>query len=380
MNLINPNKAIQKISFPFLMIALFFLTLTGTSQASPLIKVKILESKVVRVGSTGSYQMRGETGNYSLNSSSILLRATLKGIKFNSKIWGKKIWIVPQENSFCIVDGRRYRGKILIFQKSDVLQVINELSLEDYLYGVIRWEINPNWPLASVAAQAIVARTYAFRKISNPSFDRDYHLTNTVKDQMYGGVESEDSLARIAVDLTRGEILIFQGELVQAYYYACCGGYSASSFDVWGEDLSYLQAMPREFCKESPHYHWMFKIKIQELKKIFEGKGLILREINQIKIVDWDKGGRVGELFIDSSEDKIYLTGGEFRSLIGYNKLKSTLFKVEKKGNYFIFVGKGWGHGVGMCQWGAKVMAEKGYGVDEILKFYYPSTEIDKVY
>lgn len=378
MNLINLNKAIQRISFLSLMIVLF-LSLAGISQVFPLIKVKILEGKVVRVGATGPYKIKGKLKNYSLNSSSILLRATSRGIKFNSRILGEKVWIVPQKDFFCIANGRRYRGKMLIFQKSGDLQIINELSLEDYLYGVIKWEINPNWPFASVAAQAIVARTYAFRKISDSS-NKDYHLTNTVKDQMYGGVESEEPLARIAVDLTKGEILTFQGEPIQAYYHACSGGYTASSFDVWGKDIPYLQAIPDKFCKESPYYHWIFKIKSQELKNILERKGLILGEINQIKIVDWDKGGRVGDLSISSSKGKIYLMGVEFRSLIGPNNLKSTLFKVEKEGNYFIFTGRGWGHGVGMCQWGAKAMAEEGYDVSEILKFYYPGTEIEKVY
>jgi len=368
----------QGIFFLFLTIVLS-LSPVGICQTSPLIKVKILESKVVRVGATGSYRIKGKFKNYSLNSSSILLRATSKGIKFNSGILGEKVWIIPQKDFFCIANGRRYKGRMLIFQKSGDLQVINELSLEDYLYGVIKWEINPNWPFASVAAQAIVARTYAFRKISDSS-NKDYHLTNDVKDQMYGGVESEDPLARIAVDLTKGEILTFQGKPIQAYYHACCGGYTASSFDVWGKDIPYLQAIPDKFCKESPYSHWIFKIKRQELKNILEKKGLISGKINQIKIVDWDKGGRVGKLLIDSSKGKTYLMGTEFRSLIGPNKLRSTLFNVEKRGNYFIFTGKGWGHGVGMCQWGAKAMAEKGYGVSEILKFYYPGTEIEKVY
>ncbi len=369
----------QRVSFLFLMVILFFLPLVGISQDSPLIKVKILEGKVVKVGATGFYQIKGEAKNCSLSPCSILLRATSKGIKFDSKIWGKKIWIIPQKDSFCIANGRRYRGKILILQKSGILEIINQLPLEDYLYGVIKWEIDPNWPFASVAAQAVAARTYAFKKISDSS-NEDYHLVDEVKHQVYGGVESEDPLARIAVDLTRGEILIFQGEPIEAYYYACCGGYTASSFDVWGEDLPYLQAISEKFCTESPHYHWRFSIKAQELKKILERKGLIIEEINQIEVVNWDKGERVRKLAIDSSKGEIHLAGTEFRRLVGPNKIKSTRFKVEKKGNYFIFIGKGWGHGVGMCQWGAKAMAEKGYSVNEILKFYYPGTEIEKAY
>ncbi len=374
----NLNKILQ-ISFLFLIIILFFLPLVGISQTSHVIKVKILEGKVAKVGATGFYQIKGETENCNLSPSSISLQATSKGIEFSSKIWGKKIWIVPQESSFCIANSRRYRGKMLILQKNGILEIINQLPLEDYLYGVIKWEIDPNWSFASVAAQAIAARTYAFKKISDFSSE-DYHLTNSARHQVYGGVESEDPLARIAVDLTRGEILIFQGEPIGAYFSACCGGYTAASFDVWGEDLLYLQAIPGKFCQESPHYHWKFSIKAQELKKVLEGEGLISGEINQIKIIDWDKGERVGKLAINSSKGEIHLSGTEFRRLVGSNKIKSTRFKVEKKDNYFIFIGKGWGHGVGMCQWGAKAMAEKGYSINAILKFYYPGTEIDKAY
>jgi len=401
------NKQIEKLRLFFLFLFFIFCLTPPTWSFSPIIRVKILEqSKNISVGATGPYQIENEKGRRQFYSSSTLLRkieATSSGIKVDSIIWGKEIWIKPQgNNSLALImieeDKRRYRGDLLIKEEEGFLKVVNQLPLEEYLYGVLKWELSPSWPLATLCAQAIAARTYALKNIeSSSSQGQLYHLSATVDDQVYGGVESEDPRVQKAVDLTQGKVITYQGELINAFYHNCCGGHTASSKDVWGgEDFPYLRVGSDKFCQGSPHYNWKWEIKRSELERILFEERLPLGRIDGIQVLSraqnlsFEEGGRVTKLCLEHYGDKPYcLTGTEFRKLIdkwiGRGKLKSTLFdevRLRVKGgiSYFVFYGRGSGHGVGMCQWGAKGMAEQGYSFEEILQFYYPGTKIEKRY
>ena len=385
---------------------IFCLTLTVWS-SSPVLRVKILgEKKSISVGATGPYQIESEKGKRQFYLSSASLRkieATSSGMKVDNIIWGNKVWIKPRKNSSLALiiikgDKRRYRGDLIIKEEEGFLKVINQLPLEEYLYGVIKWELSPDWPLATLCAQTIAARTYALKNMeSSLSQGQLYHLSATVDDQVYGGVESEDSRVQKVVDLTQGKVITYQGELINAFYHNCCGGYTTSSKDVWGgKDFPYLRVGPDKFCQGSPHYHWKWEIKRSELEKILLKEMLPVGRIDRIQVLSraqnlsFEEGGRVTKLCLEHYGDRSYcLTGTEFRKLIdkwiGRGKLKSTLFdkvRLRVKGgiSYFVFQGRGSGHGVGMCQWGAKEMAEQGYSFEEILQFYYPGTKIEKRY
>ncbi len=364
----------------------FFLALSFPAQAqsSPIIRVKILEKEIVQAGATGGFQVKGKGNIRFFLASSFPLRieSSPSGIKIDQRNWGSIVWIIPEtDSSLCLVDWRRYRGTLLIKQKGKFLEVINELPLEEYLYGVIKWEISPDWPFVAVAAQTIAARTYALKKLeaSLPE-NQDYHLLSTEDDQVYGGVESEDPPIRTSVDSTRGKVITCEGELINAHYHACCGGYTASSAAVWGESFPYLVARADPFCKDSPYYDWEWKFQARKLRQLLRKKGLLLGKLYRIQPLSFDQSGRVKQLKIQYRGGEKYLKGTEFRRLVGPDKLKSTLFKVVRYANYFVFTGKGSGHGVGMCQWGAKGMAEKGYGTNEILQFYYPGTTVELRY
>ncbi len=254
--------------------------------------------------------------------------------------------------------------------------MINRLSLEKYLYGVLKLEISPDWPLSTLSAQAIVARTYAFKRLK----EAKTYITNITDDQVYGGVEAEDPRVRIAVDLTRGEILTYKNEPIEAFYHACSGGYVAGSEDVWGKKYPYLIAHKDPFSLTSPYSRWTVEISKQELKKMLKMHGKEVKNIKFIKIIEKDKSGRVLKLLLGDEKNFYVLKGVEFRKIVGQNVLKSTLFSIKKEDSVFVFQGKGWGHGVGMSQWGAKKMGEMGYSIEEILKFYYPGTKIQKIY
>lgn len=385
------------------------LCLASPAWSSPLIRVKIVEQEEsIGIGATGPYQIedsQGRVDSFPFSLSLKVMQATPSGIKIDAVTWGRQISLKPQgSDSLVLIETlrgkRRYRGSITVEQEDNYLRIINQLPLEEYLYGVIKWEISPNWPMDSLYAQAIAARTYALKKIEEFSYQEQlHHLSATVNDQVYGGFESEDPRIHEAIDVTRGKVITYQGDLINAFYHSCSGGYTVSSKNVWGgEDFAYLRVGPDEFCEKSPHYHWEWEIKRSELRRIlFEQgfpSGIIyrLRVVSRTQNLSFAEGGRVTGLFWEHqggrSPDQP-LTGKEFRELInkwfGTDKLRSALFDevklYSKEGtSYFLFQGRGSGHGVGMCQWGAKGMAEQGYSFGEILQFYYPGTRIEKRY
>ena len=354
------------------------------AQLSPTVRVKIAEKEIIEAGATGAFQVEGKKNIRLFLPSSTPLKITSSatGIKIDQRNWGGSVWIKPKEDgSLCLVNGRRYRGSLLLKQKDEFLEVINELPLEEYLYGVIKWEISPDWPDVAVAVQAIAARTYALKKLEAPlPENQDYHLLSTEDDQVYGGMESEDPRSTTSVDSTRGKVLTYEGKLINAYYNACCGGSTTSSADVWGQPFPYLEARADPFCKDSPYHDWKWKVEAGKLRELLREAGLPLGKLYRIQLLSFDESGRVNELRIQYQGGEKYLKGSEFRSKVGSDRIKSTLFEVSRHAGYFMFTGRGSGHGVGMCQWGAKGMAEKGYSTKEILQFYYPGTTVERHY
>jgi len=341
----------------------------------PDISVKIAEDKDFTISATSPYKIKDKSKEKIFHYP-VKIRPLPAGIDVEGSIWQKQITVEPMDGSFCEVNKRRYRGIILVKKSKDKLEIINTLSLEEYLYGLIKLEISPEWPLPTLCAQAIVARTYAIRKL----WEDSSILTNLAQHQMYGGVEAEDARGRIAVDLTRGEILTYKGRPINSVYHACSGGYITSSKEVWGEDYPYLKAHKDPFSIHSPYDRWQVKILKSELEKILQRAGLRVRGLKSLKILKKDTSGRCKVLLISFKNGHQFISGNKLREILGFNFLRSTLFEINNKKDELIFEGKGWGHGVGMSQWGAARMGELGYSTEEILYFYYPGTGIKKIY
>lgn len=341
--------------------------------------MKIGEGYRFYVSATSSFRIEGGR-TYRFFEEPLWIKNSARGIEAAGYRWGNSVRIIPRKDSFSVLNGRRFRGTIIISKNKNTLEAINKVSLEEYLYGVLKLEISPDWPLSTLCSQAIVARTYAYRKLKTSTENKNYDLTNLSDDQVYGGVEAEDPRARIAVDLTRGQILTYRGEPIEAFYHACSGGYLASSKEVWGTEYPYLVARKDPFSEESPYYSWEIRISTEELEKKLTMQGINLNKVDSIKIQQRSESGRVVRILLKNSNNREIMSGREFRKIVGFDRLKSTLFEVEKRGNEFLFQGKGWGHGVGMSQWGAKNMGDSGHTVEQILEFYYPGTNIEKVY
>lgn len=283
--------------------------------------------------------------------------------------------IEPMDGARVYIDGRIFRGEIKILKSGKGLLVINVVNLEEYLYGVIRNEVSTWWPMEAIKAQAIAARTYALYQIKE-SKAKDYDVTADVGSQVYGGIFSEKWRTNKAVDKTKGRALAYNGTIFPAYYHATCGGGTFDAGYLWKIDLPPLKGVKCDWCKKSPHYSWERWVPSQEVKTKLEEAGYAVGDIVGFETTKTDPSGRILEIQIKGDTKTIDIQGKDFRRVIGPDILRSTNFKVTLVGPYVTFEGLGWGHGVGMCQWGTYYMARSGKKAEEILNFYYPGSKI----
>lgn len=278
------------------------------------------------------------------------------------------------------VDSRCFRGDIEIVQKeSGKIRVINRVPLEEYLYGVLYHEVSHRWPQEVLKAQAIAARTFALYQMQQNKA-QPYDLRSDIYSQVYGGSVSERWTTTKAVDATAGRILLFDGKILPAYYHATCAGRTEDSSNLWTTEMLPLKGVVCGFCVNSPHYKWKKLVPLPDLEKKLTGKGYAAGKINLVKILSKNISGRVDKLEIKGQSGVVFvLTGKEFRQLIGPNDIRSTRFDISIRRGQLEVSGFGWGHGVGMCQWGAFGMARNGAKAEDILKYYYPGAEISTI-
>jgi stage II sporulation protein D len=298
------------------------------------------------------------------------------GMTINQRTWPATHLVLASGDGVIRIDGKRFQGRVEVVKtKRNRLLLINDMDLERYLVGLINHEISSAWPPEAVKAQAVAARTYAYFQ-KEKKMKELYDLESSVLDQVYGGIGLEDERAASAVRATAGEVLTYQGRIIKAVFHSCCGGRTENSEAVWGEMLPYLRSVPDPYCTESPRYYWRYEISIADMSR-----RLGLGAITKITLRNRTASGRVRELEFgfDSGQKRNY-SGEELRKLLGYDNLKSTNFRVESTVDEIKFSGSGSGHGVGMCQWGAKGMADKGFNYRQILSHFYQGTRIERKY
>jgi stage II sporulation protein D len=270
--------------------------------------------------------------------------------------------------------GIKYSGSIEVWKGEKALYIINEVPLEEYIKGVVSAEVRDNWDIEALKAQAVVARTYAVYQKMNAKKDLPYELTSTVLSQVYKGANLSPQIAR-AVDETRNEILTYQGKPILAFYHSTSGGMTEDAGEVFSESLPYLKPVQTD-CELSPYYMWEKVIPVAEIEKVLGIKG-----ITDIKIDAYTVSGRVKEfrVFVEKALDPVSVPAIELRKKLGWDRLPSTLITaLSRNEGSFVFEGKGYGHGVGMCQWSALQMARDGKTYREILDFFYHGTTIRK--
>ena len=329
-------------------------------------------------------------GNYSIYSlplqkllaegktlNNVKIEPTYSGIlmgKEQFKIYGIKI---KSDSAADIrINGRIFRGEMDIIRTKNLkLLVINHLDIEDYLKGVLYHEVSHWWPAEALKAQAIASRTFAIYKVIE-SRSKDYDLRSDVYSQVYGGKTSEKYRTNRAVDASAGKVLIYKNEILPAYFHATCGGHTEDAALLWSTSMKPLRGRPCRYCERSPHYHWSKKITLSDIETQLNRSGYKIKGIKAIKASARDRSGRVKTVNVIDSLGTEKIPSNKFRLAIGPATIRSTNFTIRMKKGTVIFKGKGWGHGVGMCQWGAYFMAKRRLKAVDILRFYYPGTKI----
>jgi stage II sporulation protein D len=276
-----------------------------------------------------------------------------------------------------------YTGPLSVHVDGDgrgPLQLVNTVPLETYVAGVVASEYTLD-DTEGMKAMAVVARTYALRgaAASTESYDHVDH----VRSQVYRGVASITPAARSAVEATRGEVLTYDGRVIQAVYSSSSGGHTANNEDVWDadEELPYLRGKRDPYDTASPHDDWRATV----------SRPALLRALSRHYGFNVD-GFLLGDRSADGRVETIELLGGtgtqevssnDFRLAVnrgvsGVN-LKSTMFDARRSGDRYVFEGRGFGHGVGLSQWGAHEMARRGFGYHDILAFYYTDVAITQL-
>lgn len=307
----------------------------------------------------------------------VTIKPSYSGVLMGSeefKIYGVKI--KTDRTADISINGRRFRGEIDIIRTENLkLLVINHLDIEDYISGVLYHEVSHRWPMEALKAQAIAARTFAIYK-SLESAGKDYDLRSDIYSQVYGGKTSEKFRTNRAVEKTAGKILVYEKEILPAYYHATCGGHTEDASLLWNTNLAPLKGKPCEYCKDSPHFSWVKEIPLTFIEEKLNKNGYKIKDIIKIETPSRDASGRTETVNIISSLGIEKIPAHKFRLILDPNIIRSTNFTVTVREDKAIFNGKGWGHGVGMCQWGAYYMAKKGLKAEDILRFYYPGAKI----
>lgn len=344
----------------------------------------------------------------------LAIKADGKYITINGKRVGESVYLKPMDKAEHLsILGKSYRGylKVAVSTKG-ALMLINELPLEEYLYGVVPKEAIPSWPKAALEAQAVAARSYALHNIKasrNPYYDL---LPNT-NSQEYGGLGAEYGTTNEAVNATRGMVMLYNGQPIEALYHADGGGYTADSENVWGSKVGYLRGV-KDYVSEVKS-GWTVTLSRSALEKKLKAVGKdvgTLREIilsplskRPMHVSDRDVSGRIKTVTLVGDRKSLTLSGTTLQSLLG---LRSTLFdfyvnaerreaidkikKVKASHNFsskkdeLIYIqGYGWGHGLGLSQWGAAEMAQGSKGNEKdyykkILGHYYTGISFKEMY
>ncbi len=361
------------------LLALALLGWAGPALAAGDIRVAIADGlRTVEVGG-GPMMISDLSGRAVVNDSPTWLRATLKGGGLEVSGGGRRadgLRLAPGDTGFLRVNGREYPGALEIVRSGDTLTVINELPLEEYLAGAVKAEAGDKMPLEMLKAQAVVARTYAaYHRRLNA--EKAFHIVASTLNQQYLGRVAPDSAVWAAVKETAGQVLLWNGELFPAFYHTDSGGHTEDPRVVFAtSSMPALRPVRVAFPSGSPHERWRLDLPLAELSSALLRGGISVGRVVALDVLERSTSLRVARIAVRGTAGTVTLRGNDLRRLVGYDTLKSTLFAVAVAGPVARFVGRGYGHGVGLDQWSAKAMADRGWSAAQIIGYYYPGAAL----
>lgn len=291
------------------------------------------------------------------------------------------IWVEPQGNGLVWIGDRWYRGKVYIVPTGGGLTAVNYVDLEEYLYSVLGGEMPTNWPLEALKAQAVAARSYALYQRqtgANTVFD----VGDTTRWQVYGGVKEETNTTVAAVQGTRGQVLTYNGQIINAVFHSSSGGYTENVEDVWLNALPYLRAVP-DYDQAAPVFQWTETFSADQMRQRITGVGNII----SFAAEQTTPHGRIKSVRVIGDAGERVLTGDQMRQALN---LRSTLFTIQSQPGQvastqgaapggFQVIGRGFGHGLGMSQYGAYGMAAQGSNYRDIVLHYYQGAILSQI-
>lgn len=309
------------------------------------------EGNPVLTSGSGPWEVRAEGGEVLLNGERLGARAVL----------------YPNRERFSL-NGRVYRGQLAAVAGDGGLRLFNELSPELYLRSVVGSELYAGWPLDVHMAQAVAARAYLLYTQQSKGY-------LTLLDLAYRGVEAESRNPDLGVELTQGVIITYNGRPFPVYFHSTCGGHTAPVTKVFNDPpIAPLAGVRCDWCRQSTAYRWRVRLSATEIAQALSDRGI--RRVRTLEPLGMEPEGRARTILVNGA---VEVDANAFRLAVGPGRLKSTRFEVTAQGDEFLFEGTGYGHGVGLCQWGAWGLAREGYDWRAILAHYYPGTAIEQV-
>jgi len=338
--------------------------------------------RVLLSGGTSGVVLEGETirawgidGRLAAEAAGrVTLAAVGERIRWNgSRLLGDALDVAGAPN--LRVGSRKVAGRVrLIARRGELLAVAVE-PFEAYVAAVVSREVPPRFHPEALAAMAVAVRTYAVGAAAKPR-DPAYDVVAGVEDQVFDGMDGIAAAFREAADRTRGVVVRYRGELARTVYHSTCGGRTEDARSAWGKDIPYLRAQSCDDCADSPVYRWEYRMSEAEGRRVAGALGVPPGKDLRIAVAGRTPTGRASRVRVTSGGVSRELQAAEFRKVAGYAKVRSLKMEIVPVAGEWRFTGEGWGHGVGLCQFGANGMARRGAGFREILARYYPGTEI----
>jgi stage II sporulation protein D len=356
------------------MTVIAWLFIIAPAQAAVLLRIAVEQDlSQVKVGSSTQAVVRDSSGQVlgNLSPQGGFVAEAQSGKVALDQWKSNQLWIEPSNGGYVWIGDGWYRGSALLIPQEDGITAINYVDLEQYLYSVLGSEMDGGWPQEALKAQAVAARTYALykRERSNGMYD----LGNDQLWQVYKGVSKESPGTQAAVSATQGQVLTHNGSVILAAFHSSSGGHTENSEDVWYNPLPYLRGVP-DYDQNSPVFEWTKTFSQADLTQRISGVGTV----QSMTPEQTSAYGSVMTMKVTGDGGSRVIDGEEIASLLG---LRSTRFRVNRANGStnFVVTGRGFGHGVGLSQWGAYHLASKGYNYHQILLYYYQDSTLAKI-
>jgi stage II sporulation protein D len=346
--------------------------------ADRFIRVALASEPAIRMHVRGGGRLVAGGSRRDLAGESVECRVSGGKLLCNGVVLGSTVTVEPLQEVFTFKD-RTYQGQAVMMVDQGKVLLVNRLPMEAYLRGVVPKEMMASWDDEALCSQAVAARTYALY-LSGKSEDKPYDVAATTASQVYGGAGAATLKTDQAVARTAGQVLVFEGRPVLAYFHSHSGGMLEDPAKVWTTSMPYYIIKNDQISQQFHPVDWNARIAVDEVQKALIQNGFHVGPVRDMRIVETSPSGRWTRIKITTDTGAVEIKGNSLRIWLGAGRIKSTFGTLTRQGDAFVFKGQGFGHGVGLSQWGAQGMARAGRSYQEILTHYYPGTTISKIY